>query len=116
MEKIFIFIGTFIIVYLVYLITVVLQKRKMEKFKKTGQIMFFIKKYNLDFNVIPVNKFANILSLANSFIMATTLTIVDFVDSFLLKMLVAFIIMIPLMLFVYSLIGKYIKKEGKKNV
>ena len=116
MESIFIFIGTFIVVYLIYLVTVVLQKRKMEKYKKSSQIMFFVKKYNLDFNVIPVNKFANILSLANSFIMALTLTLADLVDNFLLKMLVALIIMIPLMLFIYSLIGKYIKKEGKKNV
>lgn len=64
------FIIAFLIVYLFYLFTVILQKKKYDKFKKSNQVMYFVKKYKLNVNKIDMRKFTNILGLTNSLIIA----------------------------------------------
>ena len=55
------FIISFLIVYLFYLLTVILQTKKYEKFKKSNQVLYFVKKYKIDINKINMKKFTNLL-------------------------------------------------------
>lgn len=111
---IIIFLIVFAIIYLFYLISVILQKSKMDKFKKSNQVMFFVKRYNLDVDKIDMTKFTNVLGLANAFIIATAFLSTYLVDNFILQLLVGFLVLLPLMLIVYSLIGKFYKGSIKK--
>ena len=114
MEYFTTFIISFIIIYLVYFIIIVNRKKGLESLKKGKQIDFFKKAYKLDFRKIEIKKFANSLALTNSFIMALTITIVEIFDSLIIKLLVGFITIIPLMLIMYKSLGNiYKKKEGK---
>lgn len=106
------FIVSFLIVYLFYLITVVLQKKKMEKFKTSNQIMFFVKRYKLDINKINMTKFTNLLGLSNAFIVSTAFMTTFLVDNFILQLLAGFLVLLPLMIIIYSLIGKYYVRKG----
>ena len=93
--------------------TVILQKKKYEKFKNGNQVMYFVVKYNLDLNKVNMKEFTNILGLINAFIMATTFLVTFLVDNFILQLLIAFITLLPLMLLCYHMIGIfYIKKKG----
>lgn len=108
------FLLSFIIVYLFYLVTVVLQKKKYEEFRKSNQVMYFVKRYKLDANKINIKKFIRIISLTNSLIISLSFTIVIKVSNIYLMILLGFFIMLPLMLICYSLIGLYLKKECLK--
>lgn len=112
MKYVIYFLVSFLIVYLFYLLTVVLQKKKMDKFKNSNQIQFFVKRYKLDIDKINIVKFTHLLAISNAFIVATTFTITFLVDNFILQMLVGFLILLPLMLIIYSLIGKYYVRKG----
>ncbi len=103
----------FAFIYAFYLFTVVLRKNKYEKYKKSTQVMFFVKKYKLDYNNIPFEKFINIVALSNTFIMSTTLLVVEFIPQFFLKVLVAFVVLFILLFIVYKLIGLYIGRKNK---
>jgi len=113
MVHIICFLIAFIIIYLFYLLTVILQKKKYDKFKTSNQVMYFVNKYKLNVNKIDIKKFINIISLTNSFIIALVFAIVIKIESNILMLLIGLIILIPLMLICYHFIGKYLQKEEK---
>ena len=114
MKYILLFIISFLIIYLIYYLIVVRRDKGIEAFKKGKQIMFFKNAYNLDLNKLNYKKFSNSLALVNAFIVAFTVTVIEFIDGNILKLLVGFVILIPLILICYYILGKiYKKKEGK---
>ena len=114
MEYLLTFIICFIIVYLVYSTVVVYRKKGFEKFKTSKQLMFFEKTYNIDLKKINLKSFAKSLALTNAFIIAFTCSVIELFDNLILKMCVGFVILVPLMLLMYKLLGTtYKKKEGK---
>lgn len=114
MKFVIIFVVSFLIVYLAYLLTVILNKKKLEKFKESNQVLIFVKRYKLKITDSNVKLLAHLVALANAFIIALAITVVELVSNFILKILVAFIIIMPLILILYSLIGKYMLKRESK--
>ena len=114
MEYLITFIFCFVIVYLVYSTVVIFRKKGFEKFKTSKQLKFFEIAYKIDFKKINLKSFAQALALTNAFIIAFTCTVIEIFDSLIFKMLVGFVILVPLMLLMYKLLGTiYKKKEGK---
>lgn len=113
MEYLIYFLIAFVIVYLFYFITVILQKKKYDKFKKSNQVMYFVNRYKLNVKKIDIKKFIHIISLTNSFIIALSFTVVIKINNFLIMLLVGLVVLIPLMLLLYHFIGKYLQKEEK---
>ena len=113
MEKLLLFGLTFLFVYLVYLITVISKVNKNDNFKNSKQVSFFKNVYKLDMNKINLKSFAHVVSLANAFMIALTVTIIELFDKLFIKMMVGFVILIPLMLVVYYIIGKIYKSKEK---
>ena len=116
MKYIGLFVVIYLIVLLIYLVTVICNKRKLAIFPKSNQALIIINRYKLDINKSNVKEFAIKIASVNSFIIALALTMTELVNNFLLKLLIAFLTMIPLILILYHLIGISMKKEGKKNV
>ena len=114
MKYVIIFVVCFLLVYLLYLGTVIFNKKKLAKFSKSTQAMIFIKKYKITLDESNTKSFAHALALTNSFILALTLTMVELVNNFILKLLVAFLILLPLILILYGMIGKRFKKKEVK--
>ena len=114
MEYIFTFVFCFLVIYLLYLLMIVLRKKGLEKFKTSKQLDYFKIKFKLDIKKLNFKKFANALAVTNAFIIAFTVTVIEVFDNWILKVLVAFLILLPLMYLLYNVIGKYYKKkEGK---
>lgn len=113
MEYIICFLISFIIVYLFYFVTVIIQKKRYDKFKKSNQVMYFVNKYKLNVNKIDIKKFIKIISLTNSFIISLSFAVIVKIENNLLGLLVGLIVLIPSMLICYHFIGTYFKKEEK---
>jgi len=110
MKYLIIYLVVFLIVYLFYLITVVLQKKRYDKFKKSNQVKYFIFKYKINVDKIDMKKFTNVLGLSNAFIVATSFLATFLVNNFILQLLVGLAFIIPLMLIIYHFIGMLLKK------
>ena len=114
MNILFIFLICFIVIYGVYFFTVVNRKKGLESFKNGKQLEFFKSVYKLDFRKINLKNFANAFALTNAFIMSVVVTVMECVDSLILKILIGFVLIIILMLISYKLLGNYYKKkEGR---
>ena len=114
MKYLILFVVTFLIVYLLYLGTVVFNKKKIKKFSKSNQVIFFVKKYGIKVDDNNLKELANLVSLANAFIIGFTITVIELIPNFILKVLVAFPIIIILILVSYDIIGKTMLKRGRK--
>jgi len=110
-----VFIPVFLIIYLLYLFTVILNNKKKNKIFETSQALLIIKPNNLDTSKINKNIFANVIALSNSFIVAFTFAVCEFFNvGYVVKLLIAFVLLTTLILCVYKIIGIiYKKKEGK---
>ncbi len=115
MEFLVFFILAFVLVYLFYLVTVILQKKRYEKFKSSNQVLYFKNKYKLDINKLNINLFINVISLLNAFIIATVFTVSMIFDSMIIQLLVGFILITILTYVVYDIYGRILRKK-EKNV
>ena len=113
MDYVILFVVIFTTVFVLYLITVILNRKSLAKFSKSNQALILINKYKLKIDKENTKELALKIALANSLIIATAITIIEFVDNIILKLLVALIVMIPLIIICYKLIAKSMKKEGK---
>ncbi len=115
MQYLISFIIAFLIVYLFYFFTVILQKKRYDKFKSSNQVMYFVKKYQLDVDKINIKEFIYIISFTNSLIIALAFLATFLVENFLLQLLLGLLVLIPLILISYSLIGKHLKRSVKNE-
>ena len=111
MDKIIYFLIVFLFVYLIYLITVISKVDKNNKFKNSKQVLYFKNVYKINIDKLNLLSFAHIISLTNAFIIALTATIINIFDKLFIKMMVCFVILLPLILILYHIIGKIYKKK-----
>ena len=115
MKNFIMFLILFVIVYLFYLIFVISRKKVLKKFPKGKELTFLKYKYKLDYSKFSIKTLAHIIALANAFILSTTVTIIGMFNNFLIQMLVGLIVLIPLILISYSIIGKVLKNKQKER-
>jgi len=118
MRELILYLITFIIAYLFYVIFVLCRKSVLKKFPNGKEITYLKYKYNIKVNDSNLKKIANTIFLANSFILATTVYVVCLFDNFFIELIIGVITLIVLILGIYHLIGTYYKKKqgGKKHV
>ncbi len=109
------FIIAFILVYLYYRIFVL---RKKNKFTKVPmELQLFVNLNNLDIKKLNKRKVMQRLSLLDAFLVAVILLCTEITDLFLLKLLLAFVLIFVLMIAAYKILGSYYQRKGfVKNV
>lgn len=108
------FLIVFVFVYLFYLFFVVLNKKKRNNIFNTNQSKLITEPSKLDVSKINKFWFAQVISLANSFIVAFTFACSEFFDNYILKLLVCFVILMVLIFVIYKFIGfVYKKRKGR---
>jgi len=113
MQYLIIWIITFIVVYLFYFLFVIMRKKKLPQFKNNSYLKYLVKVHKLDMKKLDMKEMANIIALANAFIISTTFAIVAILDSFYMQMLLALALLILLQLFTYYIIGVLLKRRDK---
>ena len=116
MKELVLWLLCFIVVYLVYLILIINNKKKLAKYRNSTEIKYFKNKFNINIDKIGMKKLANIISLANAFIISTTVSIVSLLDSIIIVLLLSIFVLIPLIIVVYNIIGRMLSnKYGKQE-
>ena len=114
MEKLIWFLIVFIIIYGFYFLFIICRKKKLEKFKMGVEVQFLVKKFKLSLNKINIKLLANLIALSNAFIISTTFTVVELFENIIIKLMIAFVTLMILILIIYSILGKTLKKkEGR---
>lgn len=116
MTQLKLFIIVFIIVYLFYFLFVINRKKILNKWKNGKEMTYLKYRYKINIDKINIKSLANVIGLSNAFIMALVVAIISLFDGFIIQMLVCLVLLIPFILFIYHIIGKYyqIKLRRKK--
>lgn len=118
MDQVILFLAFFLVVYVVYYFLTIFKKDKFDKKKLSPEINYLVSVYKIDVKKLTYKKFMKRMAVANAFIIAFVATIVVYIHGFVLQLLVAFLLGVPLIIFVYHFIGTYLQKKGmgKKHV
>ncbi len=117
MQEFILFMMTFLFVFLIYQIFIVRKAKRRNSSKKPMEIRYLESRYKIDIGKVNYKRLLLVISLISSFDIALLVSIVMMIDHYLLEILVAFVAVIPLILFTYHFIGIYYVKKGLiKNV
>lgn len=105
----------FSMIYLSYVLFVIIRKNKLDKFRNNTYVKYLENVYQLDMNNVSIKGMAHIIALANAMIITVTLYGVSITDNLLIKMVMAFAVLIPFQLLVYHIIGKLYQIKHKKQ-
>lgn len=112
LENLIWFIGSFIAVYLFYFFYQIF-KKEYNNLKVPIELVYLIKKYNLDMSKIKYRRIMNKIGLISAFDIAFTSTfILAFIKNIYLAILIGAVMLIPLILITFNYIGKYYVKKG----
>lgn len=115
MTQLILFIVIFVLVYLFYLLFVIVRKKSLIKWKKGKEMMYLKYRYKLNIDKINIKKLANVIGLSNAFIIALVVTIISLFKGFIIQMLVGILLLIPSILIVYHIIGKYYQNKLRRR-
>lgn len=115
MELIINFLVMFVIVYLFYLVLILVRKRNVAKYRNSNEIRFLEYKYKVDIDKIGIERLSKVLGFWNAIIISITVVAISLIKNFMLKMLVGFIMLLPLIFLVYYFIGKYYNRKKNSN-
>ena len=115
MKELILYLLTFILAYLFYVVFVLCRKNVLKKIPNGKEMTYLKIKYDIKVNDSNLKKIANLIFLVNSFILATTVYVVCLFESLILEIVVGVITLILLILVFYHLLGTYLqKKQGGK--
>ena len=107
------FIIVFIIVYVVFFLFNIKAKKRYDRKNAPVNIKYLTVKYNLDVVKIGYKRLLNTLTFIDSLIVATLFTVTRFIDSTIIRLVVAFVLVFPLFAGIYHLVAMYYKKESE---
>ena len=87
MQEFYLFLMTFVLVFLIYELFVVRKEKKGKSKKKPIEVRFLEARYHLDLKKTNYKQLLNIISLVSAFDIALIVTIIMFAKSFILELL-----------------------------
>ena len=120
--NIILFISLFLVVYLMYYLFVIRSKKAMIKMQNGKEMLFLKRNYHLDYDKLDTKKVANSVALINAFIISFTTVVVCLLNSWIsnfylwliCSMFMAIVILFPLIIILYHLIGTHYNKKQKE--
>ena len=114
MKYILWFIFGLVFVYIIYYVLFIRNARRDTK--HASEVEYLIKCYKLDINKFSYRKFVRVVGLVSSIDVSLTAVIVMFTDELVWQILFGLIIVLPVLIISFMLLGKYYKfKESKDN-
>lgn len=114
MEDLFVFMASFVIIFIVNIIIYIMKRRK-KTLKNMKEFDILASRFNLNRKKMNINILGLIFALVNSLIIAITGTICTMIDtSMTWQLIIGFGMLMALIIIFYTIIGFILKKkEGK---
>ena len=107
-----IFLGVYFVYYFIFD-----DMLKKEKYTKISELVLLTREFNLDKKKMNYRSALNGVAIINATIIAVTFTIIDIIPvNIVIKLLIAFVLILIMIFSMYISYGKYLQKKwGKKN-
>lgn len=123
MIEIIVWVVMLIFIYLFYELFVIRKEKALANMKNGKELTLLKRKYKLDYDKLNIKKVVRLVGVTNAFIISTVVALVyllqNWITNTLLWMIavigVGIVLLIPMILIFYSMIGKYLlNKQGGK--
>lgn len=116
MHILLIFAAYMVLFYAIYKIIFWFKSRKKKNdLHRMTEIYLLEHKFKINVKKIGMDKMLNIVALSNSFIFTVVLMSTMAINNLIIRLLVMFVLLIPIIYLVYYGVGKYLKKKGNKD-
>ena len=112
MGKVFIFIFSFIFVLVFYELFTIRKAKKKDAKDKPIEVKYLINRYKVNLKKADYNQMLQITALVSSLDIAVIITVISFFERINIQILVAFIMVIPIILISYHVVGCVYRKKG----
>ena len=121
MDILLFFVGAFLVSYLFYFIFVIHKANALKKMQTSKEVKLLCQLGKIDKDKVDFKRLVVALALANSFIIALMGSLIMLLNKFIANFyvwlitgaIIALILLIPLIIGTYKVVGKLIKKEKK---
>ena len=111
------FVVSYLIIFLLYSLVINRKKKSYKDATKQMDILYLVNKFKLNTKKTKYNTLKWITNIINPFIISITFIIVTNIKSFILGIMIGFLVMMMLIYSIYEIIGRILKKkEFDKNV
>ena len=106
------FVLTFLVIYLVYYFVIIRKKKDYDPNLVPVEVNYILMRHKIDIKKINYRKMLFLISLVTSFNMSLAITIIfRIIDNVYLGILCSLLVVMPISLFEYNLIGKHFEKK-----
>ena len=115
MEEIVLFFMSYVLIFIIYQIFIILPAKKNRSGRKKRELLeikYLELKYNLDLDKVKYEQLLQICALVSSFDISLSVTFVSLVNGLLLELLVGFLSIIILIFISYHFVYLFYKKKG----
>jgi FlaA1/EpsC-like NDP-sugar epimerase len=111
------FVVSYLIIFLLYSLVINRKKKSYKDATKQMDILYLVNKFKLNTKKTKYNTLKWITNIINPLIISITFIIVTNIKSFILGIMIGFLVMMMLIYSIYEIIGRILKKkELDKNV
>ncbi len=111
------FLVSYLIIFLLYSLVINRKKKSYKDATKQMDILYLVNKFKLNTKKTRYNTLKWITNIINPLIISITFIIVTNIKSFILGIMIGFLVMMMLIYSIYEIIGRILKKkEFDKNV
>ena len=110
MENLYYSITLFFTIYLLYFLIIVCSKKRLNKYKKSTEVLYLTYKYKIDINNYNIKKVANLLAISSAFILSSIFFISCYIENIFLKFLVVFALVFAFIILIYGVVGNELSK------
>ena len=111
------FVVSYLIIFLLYSLVINRKKKSYKDATKQMDILYLVNKFKLNTKKTKYNTLKWITNIINPLIISITFIIVTNIKSFILGIMIGFLVMMMLIYSIYEIIGRILKKkELNKNV
>ncbi len=110
------FLVSYLIIFLLYSLVINRKKKSYKDATKQMDILYLVNKFKLNTKKTKYNTLKWITNIINPLIISITFIIVTNIKSFILGIMIGFLVMMMLIYSIYEIIGRILKKkEFDKN-
>lgn len=134
MEETILFLMTFVFVYIIYFLVVIRKELKKEYFKNNPnkkkknkkkkddyaegkipvEVQYLLSRYSLNLDKISYRGLLYSIAFVSALDISIAVTVVSFVSGIVWQLLVGFLVIMPLILISFHIVGTIYKKKGSK--
>jgi hypothetical protein len=101
-----------ILFYSFFKITFFFKKRGKKDLYKITEVILLENHFKIDVKKLNIDKLYNIIALSNSSIFTVVLVSTSLIDNLVIRLLVMFVLLLPMIYLTYYMVAKYLKKRG----